>query len=69
MATTPCWEAGCLLAGEMAGSQVLRTLGWGAWLPALLGAHLSLTRVSPPGMQFGGVYLCIRVSEVWIWRP
>ena len=30
--------------------------------PALLGAHLSLTRVSPPGAQFGGVYLCIQVS-------
>lgn len=59
MATTRCWEAGRLLAGEMAGSQVLKTLGWGAWLLTLLGAHLSLTSFSSRVHSLG---VCICVS-------
>lgn len=57
-ATVWCLEAGLFLAGEMAGPQVLRTLGCGAWLPTLLGAHLSLTRVPPRG---GTVWGCVSV--------
>lgn len=60
MATTPCWGGGgWWWAGEMAGSQVLRTLGWGAWLLALLGAHLSLTSYSSRVHSLG---VCICVS-------
>lgn len=46
----------------MAGPQVLRTLRWGAWLPALLGAHLPLTRVPPRGGTVW-VYVSVYLGE------